>query len=189
MTNVGTVDRIIRLFVGLALLYALGVNVTGVSIPVQAAETGTFLVAAYRRPDFRVDVTLNASGNAIAGGELKGTVNARYLFGTPMSARPVSWKFDVWQGGDVPAAISEKYSGDRWAFVARDDDEGLGRRRSLLPAGEGRASAFEERLEALALVSAAEERERERLLGEQRLDANHGRRGIVTREPFGRQEY
>ncbi|MBA2301697.1 MAG: Ig-like domain-containing protein, partial [Acidobacteria bacterium] len=52
---------------------------------------GSFLVAAYRRPDFRVDVTL--SGAALAGDPLTGTVTARYLFGAPMGPRPASWKF------------------------------------------------------------------------------------------------
>ena len=89
----------------------------------QKTVRASFLVAAYRRPDFRVDVTLSPAGNPIAGEQLKGSVNARYLFGTPMAARPVSWKFDVWQGGAVPAAITEKYSDDRWAFVAWDEEQ------------------------------------------------------------------
>jgi uncharacterized protein YfaS (alpha-2-macroglobulin family) len=52
---------------------------------------GSFLVAAYRRPDFRVDVSLTG-GDAIAGDTLKGVVTARYLFGAPMGARPVTWR-------------------------------------------------------------------------------------------------
>jgi uncharacterized protein YfaS (alpha-2-macroglobulin family) len=44
---------------------------------------GSFLVAAYRRPDFRVDVTLSGAP-PIAGDPLTGSVTARYLFGAPM---------------------------------------------------------------------------------------------------------
>ena len=48
---------------------------------------GSFLVAAYRRPDFRVDISL-AGGDAIAGGPLTGIVSARYLFGARDGAPP-----------------------------------------------------------------------------------------------------
>ncbi len=62
------------------------------AVPYQKAVSGSFLVAAYRRPDFRVDVTLKAE-RALAGEPLKGVVTARYLFGAPMGARPVTWAF------------------------------------------------------------------------------------------------
>ena len=51
---------------------------------------GSFLVAAYRRPEFRVDATLSGV-TAIAGTTLKGVVTGRYLFGATMNGRPVSW--------------------------------------------------------------------------------------------------
>ena len=54
--------------------------------------SGSFLVAAYRRPDFRVDVTLTGD-STIAGDPLKGVVTARYLFGAPMEKRPTHWTF------------------------------------------------------------------------------------------------
>ena len=81
---------------------------------------GSFLVAAYRRPDFRVDVTLAGAG--IAGDQLQGVVNARYLFGAPMGARPVSWKFTKSPGYSAPPAITEKFGDDRWVFVGWGDD-------------------------------------------------------------------
>ena len=100
----------------------------------------SFLVAAYRRPDFRVDVTLTSAGHPMAGEAVKGVVNARYLFGTPMSARPLAWKFDVWPGGEVPSAISEKYSEDRWAFVGweehRDRETVAGEEAKLTAEGQ-----------------------------------------------------
>jgi uncharacterized protein YfaS (alpha-2-macroglobulin family) len=83
---------------------------------------GSFLVAAYRRPDFRVDVTLTG-GAAIAGDPLTGTVLARYLYGAPMGARPVSWKFAKSPGYGAPAAITERFGGDRWVFVGWGDSD------------------------------------------------------------------
>jgi len=48
-------------------------------------------VAAYRRPDFRVDVNLAGAPN-IAGTALDGTITARYLFGAPMKEAE-GWKY------------------------------------------------------------------------------------------------
>ena len=52
----------------------------------------SFLVAAYRRPDFRVDVNL-AGESSLAGVGLKGVVTGRYLFGGPMAGRDVRWTY------------------------------------------------------------------------------------------------
>ena len=81
---------------------------------------GSFLVAAYRRPGFRVDVTLTGVG--IAGDPLQGVVNARYLFGAAMGARPVSWKFTKSPAYGAPSEITEKFGDDRWVFVGWGDD-------------------------------------------------------------------
>ncbi len=83
---------------------------------------GSFLVAAYRRPDFRVDVTLKG-GSAIAGDQLAGTVTARYLFGAPMGARPVTWRYTKSPAYGAPEAITNTYTSDRWLFVGWPDDE------------------------------------------------------------------
>jgi alpha-2-macroglobulin len=88
----------------------------------EKAVHGYFLVAAYRRPDFRVDVALTG-GAAIAGDPLNGNITARYLFGAPMGTRPVSWKFAKSQSYGAPAAITEKFGDDRWIFVGWGDDE------------------------------------------------------------------
>ena len=56
-------------------------------------------------------------------------MSARYLFGAPMGARPVSWKFTKPPGYGAPAAITERFSDDRWVFVGWDEDEDAGRRR------------------------------------------------------------
>ncbi len=84
---------------------------------------GSFLVAAYRRPDFRVDVTLTGAG-PIAGDPLKGVVTARYLFGASMGAKPVTWRYTKAPGYGPPDTIADKYGDDRWVFVGQPALEG-----------------------------------------------------------------
>lgn len=83
---------------------------------------GSFLVAAYRRPDFRVDVSLK-SDTAMAGDALKGIVTARYLFGAPMGTRPVTWSFSKSRGYGAPRNVTDKFTEDRWIFVGWSDNE------------------------------------------------------------------
>ena len=83
--------------------------------------TGSFLVAAYRRPDFRVDVTLTGD-TQIAGDPLKGVVTARYLFGAPMAKRATHWSLTRAATFTAPDAITAKYPEDRWTFVGYDFD-------------------------------------------------------------------
>src|SRR4029453_17873684 len=92
-----------------------------------------FLVAAYRRPDFRVDVTLTglpaegspkAGDTAIAGDPLKGVVNGRYLFGAPMAKRDTHWTFTRTPVYSAPSAITEKFPEERWTFVGYSDTSG-----------------------------------------------------------------
>jgi alpha-2-macroglobulin len=89
--------------------------------------SGNFLVAAFRRPDFRVDVTLS-SEPAVLGATIRGTMDAKYLFGGALGARPVRW----WLAGEpvqkVPDAIREHYP---------ESDYAIG----YLPAKDGQASA------------------------------------------------
>jgi hypothetical protein len=76
---------------------------------------GSFLVAAYRKPDFRVDATL-ASDRPIAGADMRATVDARYLFGNALSRRPVTWSVTRQPDLSIPAEIHDKYPGDKYAF-------------------------------------------------------------------------
>jgi uncharacterized protein YfaS (alpha-2-macroglobulin family) len=84
--------------------------------------SGSFLVAAYRRPDFRVDAQITAD-RPIAGAALSGHIDARYLFGASLAQRPVRWSLTRQIDRDIPAAILERYPEDRYAFGydARDD--------------------------------------------------------------------
>jgi hypothetical protein len=86
-------------------------------VPYVKVVHGSFLVAAYRRPDFRVDVSLTGNTNAVAGDQVKGVVTARYLFGASMGARPVTWRYSKSPAIGAPAAITDKFGGDRWVFV------------------------------------------------------------------------
>ena len=92
----------------------------------------SFLVAAYRRPDFRVDVTLTgASASPLAGEKLRGVVNARYLFGAAMPARPVTWDYTASSAFEVPSEITERYSSDQWTFIAWDWNDDNYRTRKI----------------------------------------------------------
>jgi uncharacterized protein YfaS (alpha-2-macroglobulin family) len=68
----------------------------------------TFLVAAYRRPDFRVDASLG-SESSLAGTSLKGVVTGRYLFGSPMSQRGVRWTFSRSPLDSPPRAVTDAF--------------------------------------------------------------------------------
>lgn len=79
---------------------------------------GDFLVAAYRRPDFRVDVKL-ASDTLMAGAPLKGSIGGRYLFGAPMGGRSVAWTFSRSPIYEAPDAVYRTFERSRWVFVGR----------------------------------------------------------------------
>ena len=95
--------------------------------------TGSFLVAAYRRPDFRVDVTLTGDSR-IAGDQLKGVVTARYLFGAPMGKRPTHWALTRIPVYSAPAAMTEKFPSERWTFVGYPDEETRASQREMAAA-------------------------------------------------------
>ena len=83
----------------------------------EKAVRASFLVAAYRRPDFRVDVKLS-SGAVKAGEPVKAGVAAKYLFGAPMPARPATWTWTRTAGYGAPRAVYDALpDGDRWEFV------------------------------------------------------------------------
>jgi hypothetical protein len=77
--------------------------------------SGSFLVAAYRKPDFRVDATLGAEGDT-AGAAIDGDVLARYLFGSSVGARPVRWFITRQPDFSVPSAILDRFPSDRYVF-------------------------------------------------------------------------
>ena len=89
---------------------------------------GSFLVAAYRKPDFRVDTML--SGDAVVAGDPIGaTVSARYLFGTALGTRPTRWSLTRAIDLSVPPAVAERYPTDRYAFGYYPEERGTGQTR------------------------------------------------------------
>ena len=89
----------------------------------QRTVRGSFLVAAYRRPEFRVDATLSGTAALpLAGAPLKAVVSARYLFGAPMASRPVSWTYSRAPFLQAPAGVLNRFPADRFAFVGCCDE-------------------------------------------------------------------
>ena len=84
---------------------------------------GGFLVAAYRRPDFRVDATLT-SATPFAGTKLTGTVSARYLFGSPMKSAPVRWTYTRSAAYGAPSSLLRNFPLEGFDFGARPPSYG-----------------------------------------------------------------
>jgi alpha-2-macroglobulin len=82
---------------------------------------GEFLVAAYRRPDFRVDVTLDAP-TSLAGTDVRGTVNGRYLYGSAMAGRDVRWTWTKRVTFEVPQRVRERFPEDRFTFLGWNEE-------------------------------------------------------------------
>lgn len=100
---------------------------------------GSFLVAAYRRPEFSVDTTLTPLGDPVAGVALEGTTTARYLFGASMGPRPVRWSITRRPVFSAPSTVHERFPERLWTFVGYRD--GVSR-------GEETISSDEEPLDA-----------------------------------------
>ncbi|MCL4818184.1 MAG: Ig-like domain-containing protein [Vicinamibacteria bacterium] len=97
--------------------YSVKVEVEGQQRPVY----GSFLVAAYRRPDFRVDANL-AAEDAVAGAKLAGVVSGRYLFGVPMAEKEARWSLTKRALREPAPAVLERWQPERWAFFAEEDE-------------------------------------------------------------------
>jgi uncharacterized protein YfaS (alpha-2-macroglobulin family) len=98
----------------------LGMYTVTAKVPGQLHDIrGEFLVAAYRRPDFRVDTTLTAP-TSLAGTPLDGKISGHYLHGGPMAGRTVTWTYSKTELIDVPAAIRDRYPEERYSFLGWD---------------------------------------------------------------------
>lgn len=83
---------------------------------------GEILIAAYRRPDFRVDATLEGE-TTIAGTPLHGEITGRYLFGAPMAGQAVKWVYSRLERTDVPAVVRDRWPQERYSFLGRKWDD------------------------------------------------------------------
>jgi uncharacterized protein YfaS (alpha-2-macroglobulin family) len=106
----------------------------------KTSVSGSFLVAAYRRPDFRVDANL-AGESSLAGTKLKGVVTGRYLFGGAMGGRDVRWTYTRARLLAVPAAVTDAFPLDRYVFLDEEREDRGDRSAETLLAREGQLDA------------------------------------------------
>jgi alpha-2-macroglobulin len=101
--------------------WGITATVTGAdeAAPTRGTIRSEILVAAYRRPDFRVDTTLT-SASTLAGTQLNGKIVGRYLFGGPMSEQSVKWTYSKIERFDVPQRITDRWPSERYAFLGYD---------------------------------------------------------------------
>ena len=104
--------------------YTVDVLRAGADPDDDAIATADFRVAAFRRPDFRVETTL-AGEPPILGSTLRGGIQASYLFGAALAARPVTWSWYRESVRSPPDAVLERYPGDRYdiGYIPEDGDE------------------------------------------------------------------
>ncbi|HEY0787271.1 MAG TPA: MG2 domain-containing protein, partial [Thermoanaerobaculia bacterium] len=132
-----------------------------------------FLVAAYRRPDFRVDADLGAD-DPVAGAKLKASVEARYLFGAPMGGMPVRWRFTTERVFTPPDALGALFPGRNFVWMNEcGEEEWEGERQLVLREDEASLSGAG----TLAL-----ELETEREAGEARLYTIEGEVTDISRQ-------
>lgn len=74
----------------------------------------TFLIAAYRRPDFSVD-TILTSDPPILGTTLRGEAQARYLFGAPIANGRAKWSLVRRPIQEPPPAVRERFPSEQYA--------------------------------------------------------------------------
>ncbi|MGE3344072.1 MAG: alpha-2-macroglobulin family protein [Vicinamibacterales bacterium] len=86
----------------------------------------SFLVAAFRRPDFRVDVT-DESPEPLLGRTLRARIDAKYLFGAAVGDRPVRWTVRRQPNQVIPAAITQRFPQADYVFGYLKPPEERGR--------------------------------------------------------------
>ena len=99
-----------------------------------------FLVAAYRRPDFRVDADLG-SADAIAGTTLQASVEGRYLFGAPMGGMPARWRYTTERVFTPPDPVRALFPARGFVWTGDCGDDGWeGPRPRVIREDEARLS-------------------------------------------------
>ncbi len=83
---------------------------------IQGSSYGSFIVAAYRKPDFRVDANLGGPDD-LAGASIRGVITARYLFGAPMSGRSIKLAYYKKILDDIPTAVRNRFPAEKYAFL------------------------------------------------------------------------
>ena len=91
------------------------IEVTDPTAPNRGSARASFLVAAFRRPDFSVEVAVNAR-TPVQGATIEGRIAAQFLFGAALGPQPVRWSLRKQPVREVPAAIRARFPEDRFAF-------------------------------------------------------------------------
>ncbi|MCX7831156.1 MAG: MG2 domain-containing protein, partial [Acidobacteria bacterium] len=73
--------------------------------------SGGFLVAAYRKPEFKVNVDLENKENKI-----EGKISSSYLFGSPLSKGKVKFYYSDIPSYSVPESVSKNFKLRDWDF-------------------------------------------------------------------------
>lgn len=123
--------------------YRIAVSEPASADPAQryrASVDTRFLVAAFRRPDFRVDVT-DESPEALLGRTLHARIDAKYLFGAAVGDRPVRWSVRRWPNRVIPPAITERFPEADYAFGYAKPPEERGRINSEVRRAVGRLAS------------------------------------------------
>jgi uncharacterized protein YfaS (alpha-2-macroglobulin family) len=97
--------------------------------------SGSFLVAAFRKPDFRVDAKV-AAAPPVMGSPIAATAEAAYLFGTPIGAQPVRWFALRTVTQSVPEAIQQKFDQQQYAFGYLPQDQPRNRQDRVIDKNE-----------------------------------------------------
>ncbi len=137
--------------------YSIELSRAGTRRPDEAPRDveGSFVVAAFPQPTFRVDATLTADP-PVLGSTLQGTVVARFLAGGALGARPLRWSWlqDVVQR--PPPAILERYPPARYAVGYLPESRKRSPADERLPQHTGLLGTADATIVALTTVAAGD---------------------------------
>ncbi|HNQ79223.1 MAG TPA: MG2 domain-containing protein [Acidobacteriota bacterium] len=117
---------------------ALGRYEIAISFGEEQRIYGSFLVAAYRKPDFRVSVDISGKQGETS---LEGKLSASYLFGAPLSAGDVKYHFQGRPSYSLPEEVTEVFPGENWNYRLCWWDERKMKDRDTVQEGEAKLDA------------------------------------------------
>jgi alpha-2-macroglobulin len=117
---------------------ALGNYEIAISFGDEQKIYGSFMVAAYRKPDFKVNVELSKREGQPA---LDGKLSARYLFGAPLAAGEVKYHFQGSIAYDLPKELEDIFPGENWNYHLCWYDERNHADRGMTKEGEAKLDA------------------------------------------------
>jgi len=117
---------------------ALGHYEIAISLGEEQRIYGSFLAAAYRKPDFKVGAELSKKEGADA---IDGKVTARYLFGAPLSGGDVKYHFQGAVSYEIPKEVKDLFPGQNWNYHLTWVDEQRYRNKETEKEGEAKLDA------------------------------------------------